>query len=234
MSKGRVLIVDDDADIRQVVSVLLRSEGYETETAANGQEAILKVLEIRNLDLLILDIMMPGMDGIEVCRKIRKFSNVPVLFLTAKSQDDDKVDAYNQGGDDYIVKPFDQTDLLLKIKSLLRRYNNYQGQAKLERGIEVLSEHVAVDKDRRIATKAGARINLTDKEYAILNTLLEKRGEVVLNRDLYEAVWGEEYSPSAGNKIMVHVLNLRKKIEEDINNPSIVKTVWGKGYRIDK
>ncbi len=94
MSKGRVLIVDDDADIRQVVSVLLRSEGYETETAANGQEAILKVLEIRNLDLLILDIMMPGMDGIEVCRKIRKFSNVPVLFLTAKSQDDDKVDAY--------------------------------------------------------------------------------------------------------------------------------------------
>lgn len=154
--------------------------------------------------------------------------------MTAKSQDDDKVDAYNQGGDDYIVKPFDQTDLLLKIKSLLRRYNNYQGHAKLERGIEVLSEHVAVDKDKRIATKAGVRINLTDKEYAILNTLLEKRGEVVLNKDLYEAVWGEEYSPSAGNKIMVHVLNLRKKIEEDINNPSIVKTVWGKGYRIDK
>ena len=105
MSKGRVLIVDDDADIRQVVSVLLRSEGYETETAANGQEAILKVLEIRNLDLLILDIMMPGMDGIEVCRKIRKFSNVPVLFLTAKSQDDDKVDAYNQGGEYHRALP---------------------------------------------------------------------------------------------------------------------------------
>ncbi len=233
MSKGRILIVDDDADIRQVLSVLLRSEGYDIETGANGQEAILKVLEIRDLDLVILDIMMPGMDGIEVCRKLRKFSNVPILFLTAKSQDDDKVDAYMEGGDDYIVKPFDQTDLLLKIKSLLRRYNKYQGHSKVGHGIEVLSDHVAVDKDKRIATKAGVRINLTDKEYAILSHLLDHRGEVVANKDLYEAVWGETYTPSVGNKIMVHVLNLRKKIEEDINTPSIVKTVWGKGYRID-
>lgn len=233
MSKGRILIVDDDADIRQVLSVLLRSEGYEVETGENGQEAILKVLEIRYLDLVILDIMMPGMDGIEVCRKIRKFTNVPVLFLTAKSQDDDKVDAYMGGGDDYIVKPFDQTDLLLKIRSLLRRYNKYQGHSKVGHGIEILSDHVAVDKDKRIATKAGVRINLTDKEYEILSHLLDHRGEVVANKDLYEAVWGETYTPSAGNKIMVHVLNLRKKIEEDINNPSIVKTVWGKGYRID-
>lgn len=233
MGKGKILIVDDDADIRQVVSVLLRSEGYETDTGANGQEALLKVLEIRDLDLVILDIMMPGMDGIEACRKIRKFSNVPILFLTAKSQEDSKVDAYTEGGDDYIVKPFDQTDLLLKIKSLLRRYNNYQGGKKVGHGIELLSDHVAVDKDKRIVTKVGVRINLTDKEYAILSHLLDHKGEVVANKDLYESVWGGEYTPNAGNKIMVHVLNLRKKIEEDINNPSIVKTVWGKGYRID-
>ncbi|SFE60903.1 DNA-binding response regulator, OmpR family, contains REC and winged-helix (wHTH) domain [Peptostreptococcaceae bacterium pGA-8] len=233
MRKERILIVDDDPDIRQVLSVLLNSEGYEVEQSENGELAIEKLAEDKSFDLVLLDIMMPGIDGIEVCKWIRKTSDIPVLFLTAKSQESDKVEAYGEGGDDYLVKPFSQTDLLLKVKSLLRRYNTYQQKIAKEVSVETLSDTVSVNTKKRIATKAGVRINLTDREFDILRYLMEHRGDVVANKELYEAVWGERYSSSAGNNIMVHVLNLRKKLEQDISNPTIIKTVWGKGYRID-
>ncbi|MDD7511003.1 MAG: response regulator transcription factor [Peptostreptococcaceae bacterium] len=233
MRKERILIVDDDPDIRQVLSVLLNSEGYEVEQSENGELAIEKLAEDKSFDLVLLDIMMPGIDGIEVCKWIRKTSDIPVLFLTAKSQESDKVEAYGEGGDDYLVKPFSQTDLLLKVKSLLRRYNTYQQKIAKEVSVESLSDTVSVNTKKRIATKAGVRVNLTDREFDILRYLMEHRGDVVANKELYEAVWGERYSSSAGNNIMVHVLNLRKKLEQDISNPTIIKTVWGKGYRID-
>lgn len=233
MRKERILIVDDDPDIRQVLSVLLNSEGYEVEQSENGELAIEKLAEDKRFDLVLLDIMMPGIDGIEVCKWIRKTSDIPVLFLTAKSQESDKVEAYGEGGDDYLVKPFSQTDLLLKVKSLLRRYNTYQQKIAKEVSVESLSDTVSVNTKKRIATKAGVRVNLTDREFDILRYLMEHRGDVVANKELYEAVWGERYSSSAGNNIMVHVLNLRKKLEQDISNPTIIKTVWGKGYRID-
>ncbi len=230
-----IMIVDDDPNIREVMSVLLASEGYSVTEAASGQ-ACLDLLETgQNFDLIVLDIMMPDMSGIEVCRRIRLKGPVPVLFVTAKSQDRDKVEAYTIGGDDFLVKPFSQTELLMKIKSLIRRHKEYDRpqEVKKNSSSQVLTENIIVDIRTRSVKKNGQWINLTDKEFDILRYFMEHRGEVVRNQDLYEKVWGEPYMSSAGNTIMVHVLNLRKKLEDDINKPEIIKTVWGKGYRID-
>lgn len=232
MKKYNILIVDDDPDIREVLSVLLGSEGYEVLKAEDGQSALKAVRDNKNTDLIILDIMMPEMDGVEVCRRIREISTVPILFLTAKSQEQDKVTAYTMGGDDYLVKPFSQTELIMKVKSLLRRYKEYQriGYAG-QRG--VIGGNITIDGKNRSAVKGNVEIPLTDKEYDILIYFMEHRGEIVENKKLYEGVWAEKYLPSAGNTIMVHILNLRKKLEDDVNNPKIIKTVWGKGYKVE-
>lgn len=232
MEQNRILIVDDDPNIREVLSVLLGSEGYSVDQAEDGEEALKKVDKDKNIDLVILDIMMPGMSGVEVCAYIRKKSPVPVLFLTAKSQDQDKVEAYTEGGDDYLVKPFSQTELLMKVKSLLRRYKEYQGKSE-PKAIPTIGGNISIDTKTRSALKGDRKIALTDKEFDILQFFMEHKGEIVENKDLYEGVWGEKYLPSAGNTIMVHVLNLRKKLEEDVNNPKIIKTVWGKGYKVE-
>lgn len=232
MSHNKILVVDDDPNIREVLAVLLSSEGYQVHTAEDGQEA-LQMQKLISPNLIILDIMMPGMDGVEVCARIRARSSVPILFLTAKSQDTDKVDAYTSGGDDYLVKPFSQTELLMKIKSLLRRHNEYDKPVRRDDDTEVLSDDIIVDVRTRSVRRDNRRINLTDKEFDILRYFMEHRGEVVQNKDLYENVWGDAYLPSASNTIMVHILNLRKKLESDVNKPRIIRTVWGKGYKID-
>ena len=234
MQGNKVLIVDDDPNIREVISVLLSSEGYEVDAAENGQMAVDKVYDGGNYDIICLDIMMPDMDGITVCNKIRQKSKVPVLFLTAKSQDKDKVEAYSMGGDDFLVKPFSQTELLMKIEALIRRRNEYDKPASGgDEDDARLSDDIVVDTRKRSVLKDGVRISLTDKEFDILRYFMDHRGEVVQNKDLYENVWGEQYLTSAGNTIMVHILNLRKKLERDVSKPEIIKTVWGKGYRVD-
>lgn len=228
----KILIVDDEPDIREVVSVLLGSEGYEVVQAENGGSAVEMVYADKAIDLVLLDIMMPGMTGVETCEMIRKRSNVPILFLTAKSQDQDKVDAYSQGGDDYLVKPFSQTELLMKVKSLLRRYKEYQSNPQAQ-GPQSLGGDVILDSNSRSAIKDEKKIPLTDKEYAIMRFFVEHRGQIVGNKDIYEGVWNDSYLPSDGNTVMVHILNLRKKLEDDANHPEIIKTIWGKGYRVD-
>ena len=228
----KILIVDDEPDIREVVSVLLGSEGYEVVQAENGGSAVEMVYADKAIDLVLLDIMMPGMTGVETCEMIRKRSNVPILFLTAKSQEQDKVDAYSQGGDDYLVKPFSQTELLMKVKSLLRRYKEYQSNPQAQ-GPQSLGGDVILDSNSRSAIKDEKKIPLTDKEYAIMRFFVEHRGQIVGNKDIYEGVWNDSYLPSDGNTVMVHILNLRKKLEDDANHPEIIKTIWGKGYRVD-
>ena len=232
MNQSKILIVDDDPNIREVLSVILGSEGYIVSQAEDGTAALEIIHDDKDIDLVILDIMMPGMSGVEVCARIREKSKVPVLFLTAKSQEQDKVDAYTEGGDDYLVKPFSQTELLMKVKSQLRRYTEYQGKA-VPKAVPTIGGVISIDAKTRSAIKGDKRIPLTDKEYDILQYFMEHRGEIVENKSLYEGVWNEKYLPSAGNTIMVHVLNLRKKLEEDANNPKLIKTVWGKGYRVE-
>lgn len=231
---NKILIVDDDPSIREVLSLMLTDEGYETVEANNGREAVEQVFGDEDPDLIILDIMMPEMDGIEACAKIREKSTVPVLFLTAKSQDQDRMDAYSGGGDDFLIKPFERIELITKVRSIIRRRTEYDRHVVLDNPeLTLLSDSITVDIKNRILYKKGERINLTDKEADIMRCFLEHRGDTVYNKDLYENVWDEPYMQTASNTIMVHVLNLRKKLKTGDDESEIIRTVWGKGYRID-
>ena len=225
----RILIVDDDPDIRNILNLLLRRE-FDTAEAANGRDAIAYMQSHRETDLIILDVMMPGMDGIETCEKIRAFSNVPILFLTAKSAERDRIAAYQSGGDDFLSKPFSQPELLAKVKSLLRRYQEYRGKP----ASSIWSYgSLEVDLGTRMVRNGGEIVPLTDTEYSILECLVKNRGRTVTTQELYETVWNEKFLPGSGNTIMVHVLNLRRKIEEVPSSPKIIRTVWGRGYQVD-
>ena len=225
---SKILVVDDDADIRNVLRLLLQEE-YSVAEAADGEAAIEYMRTHVDVDLVILDVMMPGLSGIEVCDRIREFSNAPVLFLTAKSAEKDRLAAYRSGGDDFLSKPFSGAELLAKTGSLLRRYKEYRGKPEAA----VAIENLEIDFSTHTVKNNGALIQLTDTEYAILEYLLRNRGTVVTTPVLYEAVWKEKFLAGSGNTVMVHVLNLRRKVEETPSNPKIIRTVWGKGYQID-
>ena len=232
MEKEQVLIVEDDADIREGVRILLESENYHVSEAENGR----KGLELLNdeTDLVILDVMMPGMSGLRTCEEIRKVSNVPVLFLTAKAQESDKLIGLMAGGDDYLPKPFSYAELLGRVKALMRRYKVYMGknpenekdeEPYLEmKGIrihETFNEVFVNDVEKEMA----------DIEYHILLLLMQHPGKIFSAQNLYESVWQEPYFYSCNSTIMVHIRKLRVKIEEDPKNPKYIKTIWGKGYK---
>ena len=223
---SRILIVDDDPDIRKVLSLLLK-DSYFVAEAADGAEAVSYLRANPDTDLVVLDVMMPGMDGLETCEKLREFSNAPVLFLTAKSAERDRVAAYQSGGDDFLSKPFSQAELLAKVSSLLRRYRQYRGKPASTLSLEGLE----LDLAGRAVKVGGRPVTLTDTEYAILEYLVQNRGKVVTAAELYEAV--EKFLSGSGNTVMVHVLNVRRKIEENPSKPRILRTVWGRGYQID-
>ena len=226
--QSKILIVDDDPDIRKVLRLLLQDR-YGVSEAADGPEALRLIREQKDTDLIILDVMMPGMDGYAVCDALRAISNAPVLFLTAKSAEADRISAYRSGGDDFLSKPFSQDELLAKVGSLLRRYREYRGKPDAALAIENLE----VDFSARTVVSNGQPVSLTDTEFAILEHLLRNRGSTVTAPELYEGVWKEKFLPGSGNTVMVHVLNLRRKIEENPSSPKIIRTVWGKGYQID-
>ena len=227
-TKSTILIVDDDTDIRNVLRLLLQ-ERYEVSEAADGTGAVEYLRGHPDTDLVILDVMMPGMSGYETCDALRAFSNAPVLFLTAKSAQADRISAYSSGGDDFLSKPFSHGELLAKVNSLLRRYREYRG--KDEGGLSI--GDLDVDFTSHSVRCMGNPVALTDTEYAILEHLLKHRGKTVTAAELYEAVWGEKFLSGSGNTVMVHVLNLRRKVETDPSHPKLIRTVWGKGYQID-
>ena len=224
----KILIVDDDPDIRKVLSLLLK-EQYQVFQAADGAAALRHMEQQPDTDLVVLDVMMPGMDGFETCERIRALSNVPILFLTAKSAEADRLSAYSRGGDDFLSKPFSQEEFLAKVRSLLRRWTQYRGKP----AAALVFGSLEIDLTRRIVKNAGHEVTLTDTEFSILEYLLSKRGQTVTAAEMYEAVWREKFLPGSGNTVMVHVLNLRRKIEETPSNPKIIRTVWGRGYQID-
>lgn len=225
---SHILIVDDDPDIRKVLFFLLK-DNYFVEEAADGAAAAEYIAAHPKTDLVVLDVMMPGMSGYEACGKIRALSNAPILFLTAKAAEADMISAYGSGGDDFLSKPFSQGEFLAKVNSLLRRYKEYRGKPAEALTIDGLE----VDLETHSVKSSGKDVTLTDTEYAILEYLLKNRGSTVTAAELYESVWKERFLPGSGNTVMVHVLNLRRKIEETPSAPKIIRTVWGKGYQID-
>ena len=182
-----------------------------------------------NVDLVLMDIMMPGLNGIEASRAIRERCSAPILFLTAKTQERDKLEAYQAGGDDYLAKPFSHAELMMKVESLLRRYRVYKGKTSGQ----LLRADVMLDEPGRRVLRGGRPVELTETEFEILCFLAARRGSVVSVEQIYEGVWHEKYMPSSTNTVMVHIVNLRKKLEEDPANPRLIRTVWGKGYQID-
>ena len=229
----RILVTDDEIDIRKILKLLLENNGYDVIEASDGNEAVSILKEDRSVDLCIMDVMMPGISGVEATGMIRRFSSVPILFLTARGMNSDKAAAYGSGGDDYLVKPFSSGELLMKIEALTRRYNSYgvKDDDKIE-GIR-LQGGIVVDTEGRHVTKNGLAVEMRDKEIDVLIYLVKNRGRVVSPSELYEAVWDEMPLPSSANNVTVHILNLRRKLEESAASPKIIRTVWGKGYQID-
>ena len=231
-----ILVADDEADIRALLRILLEKDGYRVLEAADGVEALEALQNHVDVSLILLDIMMPGMDGFETARALRKKTDAPILFLTARSSDADKSAAYVSGGDDYIVKPFHATDLRLKVAAMLRRMEMYRnrkdsdtetdGRVRFTGDVEWRPEEKAI-------YKLGAPVELTEREYLLFARLAESRGECLNPATLYEDVWGEAYLASSSNTVIVHIANLRRKLEKEPSSPALIRTVWGKGYRID-
>jgi DNA-binding response OmpR family regulator len=229
----RILIVDDEIEIRKILKILLENSGYEVIDAQDGLAAVSILKTDSKIDLCIMDVMMPRMDGIEALAEIRKFSSIPVLFLTARSLEEDKEAAYSRGGDDYLVKPFSSKELLMKVEALIRRYTSYKSKPQ-HLGEEIaLPSGVVLNPDTREVTKNGAALDIRDKEMDILIYLAKNRGRVVSPHELYEKIWMEIALSSSNNTITVHMLNLRRKLEDNASAPKIIRTVWGKGYQID-
>lgn len=212
----RILIADDDDAILSLISLVLNKEGFDTDTVSNGKDALESVSK-NKYDLVILDIVMPLMFGTDAAKEIRQKTDCPIMFLTARSTDEDKLEAYGSGGDDYLQKPFSTIELLLRVKALLKRYESPTD------GIEILKKERAVIVD-------GKKVSLTFKELELLSFLAENKGRVFDVSEIYEAVWHNKFMQSSTNTVMVFILNLRKKIEQDYTNPRHILTVWGRGY----
>ena len=224
-----ILVVDDEQDIRRIIRILLESSGYQVAEAPNGLAAVEYIRQQPNVDLVLMDIMMPGLNGIEASRAIRERCSAPILFLTAETQERDKLEAYQAGGDDYLAKPFSHAELMMKVESLLRRYRVYKGKTSGQ----LLRADVMLDEPGRRVLRGGRPVELTETEFGVLCFLAARRGSVVSVEQIYEGVWHEKYMPSSTNTVMVHIVNLRKKLEEEPANPRLIRTVWGKGYQID-
>ncbi|EJR56595.1 hypothetical protein IIM_00527 [Bacillus cereus VD107] len=222
MSKYRVLVVDDESDMRQLVGMYLDNFGYEWGEAENGKEA-LRNLETDHYDFVVLDIMMPEMDGLSVCKEIRKTSDVPIIFLTAKGEEWNRVNGLRMGADDYIVKPFSPGELIARMEAVLRRYTKQEQQEEVQFGPILINE-----KSRRIETN-GESISLTVKEFDLLYFLCQHNGQVFSREQLLEKVWGYDYAGST-RTVDTHVKTMRLKLGESGN---YIQTVWGVGYKFE-
>ena len=199
--------------------------------AADG-EAVLRLLD-DTVDLVILDVMMPGMSGYTACAEIRKHSAVPVLFLTAKSQDSDKTLGFSAGGDDYLVKPFSYNELINRVKAMLRRYCVYGAKTPEQSGILRCCGNIEIDPNACAVRLDGKELSLTDTEYRILYLLASHPRKVFSAQNIYESVWNEPYFYTSNNLVMVHIRNIRRKLGDDPQNCHTIRTVWGRGYRIE-
>ena len=232
MEINHVLIVEDDKEIREGVQIYLQSQGYVVFQAADGIEG-LEILEKEEIHLAIIDIMMPRMDGIRMTMKLREKYDFPVIMLSAKSEEVDKITGLNIGADDYVTKPFNPLELVARVKSQLRRYNELGGtsQEQKEKVYEVGG--LRINDDLKEVTVDGELVKLTPIEYNILLLLLKNQGRVFSINQIYESIWNEE-AIGADNTVAVHIRHIREKIEINPKDPRYLKVVWGVGYKIDK
>jgi len=228
-SKYSILVCDDEKDIVNALKIYLTSEGYEIYEAFNGKQAV-DIVRKNEIHLILIDIMMPVLDGIAATSQIREFSNVPVIFLTAKSEDTDKILGLNIGADDYITKPFNPVEVIARVKSQMRRYIQFGGIVQKPSQIQIGG--ITLDDDAKTVTVDGEIIGLTPIEYEILKLFMENPGKVYSSSQIYNQVWNDNPYGSE-NTVAVHIRHLREKIEINPAEPRYLKVVWGQGYKID-
>jgi len=228
---NHILVVDDEKEIADLIELYLMNEGFTIHKCYDG---ITAMEEVRNqlMDLAILDVMLPDLDGFTLCRKIREEYNYPIIMLTAKIEDIDKIRGLTIGADDYITKPFNPLEVIARVKAQLRRYKSYN-DAQVDSSNTFEIGGLMIDNERHECSLYGKPVALTPIEFKILWTLCENDGKVVSSESLFETVWGEEYL-DCNNTVMVHIRRLREKLGEPPRNPKYIKTVWGVGYKIEK
>lgn len=233
MEQETILVVDDNKEIVYSISELLKYEGYNTVKAYDGMEA-LKALEENRIDLILLDVMMPKMNGLSALMKLRERYHIPVIILSAKTEESDKVSGLMLGADDYVEKPYNPAELTARVKAHLRRYHAWRSGAPKEDEDRIVNGGLVLDKKQRIAIAEGEEVRLTATEYKILLLLMENLGQVFSAEQIYEKVWEESASFAVENTVMVHIRHIREKIEIDTKKPRYVKVVWGIGYKMEK
>ena len=226
-----ILVCDDDKEIVDAIEIYLMQEGYEVYKAYDGEQA-LKVLKEKDIHLLIIDVMMPKLDGIHATLKIREYSSIPIIILSAKSEDTDKILGLNIGADDYVTKPFNPLELVGRVKSNLRRYTTL-GNLNVENNALFRAGGLCINDDTKEVTVDGESVKLTPIEYNILLLLVKNQGRVFSINQIYESIWNEE-AIGADNTVTVHIRHIREKIEIDPKDPRYLKVVWGVGYKIEK
>ena len=229
---AKILVCDDDKDIVEAIDIYLTQEGYEVQKAYDGDEAI-KVLKSNEVDLLIMDVMMPRLDGIRATLKIRENMSLPIIILSAKSEDADKLLGLNIGADDYITKPFNPLELVARVKSQLRRYTQLGSTARSDNQSEFRTGGLVIRDDLKEVTVDGEKVKLTPIEYNILLLLVKNQGKVFSINQIYENIWNEE-AIGADNTVAVHIRHIREKIEINPKEPRYLKVVWGVGYKVEK
>ena len=227
-----ILIVDDEKEIADLVEVILKNEGYETRKFYDSAEALKEVAGNKTIELAILDVMMPGIDGFTLCTRIREAYTYPIIMLTARVEDVDKITGLAIGADDYVTKPFNPLELLARVKAQLRRYKRYSVQETPP--AEIFEGHgLVINRQKHSVKLYEEELSLTPTEFEILWLLCENAGSVVSSEKIFETIWKEEYLDS-NNTVMVHIRRLREKLKEPPRNPKIIKTVWGVGYKVEK
>ena len=229
---AKILVCDDDKDIVEAIDIYLTQEGYEVLKAYDGDEAI-KVLKRNEVDLLIMDVMMPRLDGIRATLKIRENMSLPIIILSAKSEDADKILVLNIGADDYMTKPFNPLELVARVKSQLRRYTQLGSTARSDNQSEFRTGGLVIRDDLKEVTVDGEKVKLTPIEYNILLLLVKNQGKVFSINQIYENIWNEE-AIGADNTVAVHIRHIREKIEINPKEPRYLKVVWGVGYKVEK
>ncbi|MCQ2020437.1 response regulator transcription factor [Clostridium butyricum] len=226
----KILIADDDAEILEILSILLSGDGYDITTASNGDEVV--SLADESFSLIVLDVNMPKLSGFLACSEIRKKTMAPILFLTARTQESDKAIGFSAGGDDYISKPFSNAEFLMRVKALIRRYSQYGSIPTQQSNPILLVSDMVINTDEKTVSVDGVLIPLTSTEYDILELLALNRKKIFSMENIYSSIWNDSYIGASDNAIMVHIKNLRKKIEKNPKEPKYIKTAWGRGYYI--